>query len=193
MYFFELVKEARSCRRFDEAKPLSLQDVLWLVECARFAPCGRNAQELRYIAVVEKSLCDLLTQNCSWAGALKNWTGPGQGERPTAYLAVLMPERGGEIPCFDTGIACQTIQLAATSRGWGACMLYSFKRETVKTALDAPAGLNTALLVALGVPAEKRVVDAMPADGSFNYWRDAQGVHHVPKRTVAEMVIKKFV
>ena len=32
----------------------------------------------------------------------------------------------------------------------------------------------------------------MPADGSFGYWRDEQGVHYVPKRALADLVLKRF-
>lgn len=192
MDFLELVKEARSCRRFDESKPLSNADLEWLVYCASLAPSARNAQELRYITITGKDICDRLVECSRWATALKNWNGPVKGERPTAFIAILMPETGGDILCFDTGIASQTIQLAATSKGWATCIVYSFNRETVKELLPLPAGMKTGLLLALGVPAEKRVIDVMPASGSYDYWRDEQNVHHVPKRSVTELIFKNL-
>lgn len=192
MDFLALVREARSCRRFDESAPLSQTDLDWLLECARLAPSARNAQELRFITVTQGPMLDKLFPLTRWAGALKDWPGPQQGERPTAFIAVLMPVNAGYLLCYDVGIACQTIQLGATSRGWGACMIQSFDHKGAAALLNVPEGLKIALLLGLGVAVEKRVVAAMPEDGSFAYWRDEQGVHHVPKRALAELLLQKF-
>lgn len=192
MDFLALVREARSCRRFDESAPLSQADLDWLLECARVAPSARNAQELRFITVRQGETLDALFPLTRWAGALKDWKGPQPGERPTAFIAVLMPERGGDLLCYDTGIACQTMQLAATTKGWGACMIQAFDRQKAHALLQVPEGMTIALLMGLGAAAEKRVIDVMPPDHSFTYWRDAQGVHHVPKRTLQELVTRQF-
>lgn len=192
MDFLALAREARSCRRFDESAPLSQGDLEWLLECARLTPSARNAQELRYITVREGPVLDRLFKMTRWAGALKDWGGPQQGERPTGFIAALMPDHAGHLICFDVGIACQTIQLAATSRGWGACMIASFEHKEASALLGVPAGLKIALLIGLGVAVEKRVVATMPEDGSFNYWRDEHGVHHVPKRPLSELLIAKY-
>lgn len=192
MDFLALAREARSCRRFDESAPLSQDDLDWLLECARSAPSARNAQQLRFITVRQGKVLDDLFPLTRWAGAFKDWNGPHPGERPTAFIAALMPERGGDLLCYDVGIACQTIQLAATSRGWGVCMIQSFDHGKVSGLLQPPAGFRIALLLGLGVAAEKRVIDDMPQDGSFTYWRDAEGTHHVPKRSLQELVIKAF-
>lgn len=192
MDFLALVREARSCRRFDESAPLTEQDLEWLLECARLSPSARNAQELRFISVTQGPLLDKLFALTRWAGALKDWKGPGPGERPTAFIATLMPVHATHLNCFDVGIACQTMQLAATSRGWGACMIQAFERKEATELLKVPEGLSIALLLGLGVAVEKRVVAAVPPDGSLTYWRDAQGVHHVPKLPLAQLLINKF-
>ncbi|MDY3810863.1 nitroreductase family protein [Desulfovibrio sp. PG-178-WT-4] len=192
MNFKELVEAARTCRRFEEDKPLSMADLDWLADCARMAPSARNAQELRFILVGPGETCQKLFSLTRWAGALKDWGGPHPGERPTAFIAVLMPESGKELLCYDTGIACQTIQLAATSRGWGCCIIQAFDHKAAPELLGVPEGMKIALVLGLGVAKEKRVLAPMPADGSFGYWRDAEGVHHVPKRPLDELVLKRF-
>ena len=192
MDFRQLVEEARTCRRFHEEQPLAMKDLEWLVDCARLSPCGRNAQELRFIIVGEKEKCQELFSLTRWAGALKDWGGPHTGERPTGFIAVLMPENGKELHYWDTGIACQTIQLAATSRGWGCCMIQSFDHQAVPTLLEVPEGMKVGLVLGLGVAKEKRLVAEMPADGSFTYWRDEAGIHYVPKRSLEELIIKRF-
>lgn len=190
MNFLELATEARTCRRFDESKPLTENNLRWLVECARVTPSARNAQELRFILVTHGSVCDRLFSLTRWAGALKDWNGPEKGERPSAFIAVLMPQKGGDLLWADTGMACQTIQLAATSRGWGACVMQSFDHNAAPGLLNVPEEFKIALLVALGVAKEKRVVDEMPIDGSFAYWRDKEQTHHVPKRSIDELILR---
>lgn len=192
MDFLNFVEGARTCRRFDEAQSLTFKDLEWLLDCARLSPCSRNEQELRYITVNQGDVCQNLVDLCRWAGALKDWKGPAEGEKPTAFIALLAPEESSARYCYDVGIACQTINLAAHSRGWGACIILSFDHVKTTALLQPPQGLKINLLIALGVEAEKRAVAQMPADGSFDYWRDAQGVHHVPKRSLAELIVGKF-
>lgn len=189
MDFLELTRKARTCRRFDESKPLTGDDLKWLMECARLSPCARNAQELRFITISSASLCNELCARVKWASALQGWNGPGSGEKPTAFIALLGPAKAGELVYIDAGIASQTIQLAASSRGWGCCILYSFERPDTARLLAIPDDLKLLLLLALGEAGEKRVIDSMPKDGSFNYWRDVEGVHHVPKRELEELII----
>ena len=192
MDFLALAREARSCRRFDESAPLTEKDLEWLLECARLAPSARNAQELRFITITQGPVLDRLFPLTRWAGALKDWNGPEQGERPTAFIATLMPEHASYTTCYDVGIACQTMQLAATSRGWGACMIQSFDHHKAASLLTIPQGLKIALLLVLGVAQEKRVIAAMPKDGSTTYWRDENDIHHVPKRALTELLIARY-
>ena len=169
-----------------------MADLDWLTECARLAPSARNAQELRFILVGPGETCRKLFALTRWAGALKEWGGPHSGERPTAFIAVLMPENGKELLCYDTGIACQTIQLAAASRDWGCCIIQSFDHKAAPELLGVPEGMKIALVLGLGVAKEERRIAPMPADGSFGYWRDEQAVHYVPKRTLDDLVLKRF-
>ena len=192
MDFEDLVRKARSCRRFIESEQLGQADLDWLVNCARMAPSARNAQQLRFITVKNGLVLDGLFPLTRWAGALKNWGGPAAGERPTGFIAVLMPENSGDLVYIDTGIACQTMQLAATSRGWGACMIYSFQRDEAKKLLQVPAGMNIAILLGLGVEAESRKLVDVPASGSLQYWRDANQVHYVPKLSLEELIFARY-
>ncbi len=108
-----------------------------------------------------------------WAAYLKDWGGPVPGERPAAYIAVLCDRKGSPTPEIDLGIAAQTIQLGAQALGLGCCMIGAFDRDGVRAALglDAEpfAALDIVLVLALGVPAETRVLDTVGEDGDIRY------------------------
>ena len=190
--FHDLVLAARTCRRFVEDEPLSMNDLDWLVDCARLTPSARNAQVLRFSLVTKGDVCDELFRLTAWAGALKGAGTPGPGERPTAFIAIAAPKEGAKLAPYDAGIASETIQLAAATQGWGCCIIYSVNRAEAAPLLGLPAELELLLVLGLGVEKEVRAIAEMPADGSFNYWRDAAGVHHVPKRSLQELVIGRF-
>ncbi len=188
MDFISLVKEARSCRRFEEADRLGADAVHWLVDCARIAPCARNAQVLRFVVAESKQACEAIFPNTRWAGALK-WDGPVSSERPTAYIAILTPEKPGKLVHMDVGIAAQTMQLAAQSKGIGCCMHASFNPKECTEIFQVPEGMEIALILGLGIEKEHRVLAQMPEDGSFTYWRNEEGIHYVPKRSLSEVLL----
>lgn len=192
MDFQRLVSEARSCRRFVQAKRVTQEDTDRLMACASQVPCARNAQVLRYIVVRSPEKCAEVFSHTHWAGALKEWGGPVEGERPTAYIAVLCPKDCISLVYMDVGIASQTIQLEAHTLGIGCCMHASFNKKACATLLRVPENMQIALLLALGAAKEERRLAPMPADGNFNYWRDKDEVHFVPKRTPAELVLAQF-
>lgn len=185
----ELVYGARTRRRFVENERLGLASLEWLTDCARVSPCSKNAQVLRYIAVFSPEACAELYPHLRWAGALKDWDGPMEGERPTGYIAILAPKGAGRLLHIDVGIAAQTLQLAAHARGWGCCMHASFDPIKCAEVLRVPADLNTELILAFGVAKETCAIAPMPSDGACAYWRDDMQVHHVPKRPLGEVLI----
>ncbi|WP_308773913.1 nitroreductase family protein [uncultured Bilophila sp.] len=192
MDFLELVTGARTCRRFREAEGMPAGTLEWLVECARVTPCGGNAQALRFAAAETPEACAAVFPALKWAGMLTDWDGPEAGERPTGYL-VILGEAGtrAKLNAIDAGIAAQTIQLAAYTRDLGCCIFLSFDPRRIRETLGIPENLEPLLVLALGAQKEVRRVETVGADGSVKYWRDAQGVHHVPKRPLKDLLIIK--
>lgn len=87
--FDALVRRARTCRRFDESMRVPREFLLELAELAHLVPCGANAQRLRFHVVSGAEDCARVFDELAWAGALKDWPGPVEGERPTGYIAIL--------------------------------------------------------------------------------------------------------
>lgn len=192
MDFKQLALAARTCRRFEEERPLQMADLEWLVDCARLTPCARNAQQLRYSLVGPGETCRRLFGMTKWAAALKDWGGPFPGERPTGFIVMSMPKNAGDLVWLDTGIAAQTIQLAASSREWGCCMIASFDHSGVSELVQLPDDLRPTLVLGLGVAKEVRRVADVPESGALGYWRDAEQVHYVPKLALDKLILNRF-
>lgn len=188
--FVSLVHAARTCRRFVEANPVSPETLAALVDCVRTTTSARNRQPLRYITISGPDLRAKIFSHLHWAGQLKEWHGPEEGERPTGYIVILSLS-GDSMATCDMGIAAQTIQLHAATLGLGCCMINNFPRDPVREILAVPSSLEIMLVLALGEPKEKRcLTEAKPGD-SLKYWRDDQQVHYVPKLTLDQVLEQK--
>lgn len=190
MDFLKLVTAARTCRRYRQSEPLPAGTLQWLVDCVRVAPSARNQQALRFGIVEDPAACAAFFPALRWAGALPDWPGPVEGERPTGYIVLMAaPEAKGHLFSIDLGIAAQTIQLAAASRGVGCCMFQTYDAALIRSVLSIPEGLEVVMPIALGLELEERRVAAVPESGALTYWRDAEGIHYVPKRTLEEILV----
>jgi len=185
----DLIKSNRSCRRFFEDEPISQETLKWLVNLARLSASAANLQPLKYYLGCTPEVNALIFPCLAWAGYLQDWPGPGAGERPSAYLIILGDrEIAANFGC-DHGIAAQSILLGAREKGLAGCILGSIQRDQLRAALDLPERFEILLVIALGKPKEVVVLEEIPPDGSVKYWRDAQGLHHVPKRRLGDIIL----
>jgi nitroreductase len=194
--FLQLVSEARTCRRYDASKELPAGTLDWLVDCARLTPSASNAQVLRYITVQAPKTREKLYPALGWAAQLKEWGGPIEKERPTGYIVVLSGKGpDGKVSAhsyLDAGIAAQTIQLAAWSKGIGMCIFRNFNPKVISDVVTVPADLEIVLTLALGFAVEERRLVPVGPDGSVKYYRDDKGVHYVPKRLLKDVLLGKY-
>ena len=185
----DLIKRNRSCRRFDGQATVSDATLRELVDLARLSASGANFQPLKYHLSCAAKTNALIFPLLGWAGYLEDWDGPAPDERPTAYITILGDKRIREGFGCDHGIAAQSIMLGATERGLAGCIIGSINRKEMRAALELPEHFDLLLVLALGKPAEKIVLEPLGPDGSIKYWRDEQGRHHVPKRPLDEIVV----
>lgn len=189
MEFSKVVRAARSYRRFDEAAGMPREMLVDLVDIARQTASGANRMPLRYRVVASPEERAAVFVHLKWAAALKDWDGPVDGERPAGYI-VICDAGGGATTAVDEGIAAQTIVLAAATAGYAACMLHAFDKVAVAGALGLPEGVSPIMVVALGRPGETVVMeDAAAGARDTSYWRDDNSVHHVPKRTLEQVLL----
>ncbi len=185
----DLVVRNRSYRRFDESHRVERDTLLELVDLARQTASAANRQPLKYVLSADPQTNARIFPCLGWAAYLKEWPGPAPGERPSAYIVVLVDEAVSKEWWCDDGIAAQTILLGATERGLGGCMIGALRHERLRGALRIPDHLRIRLVIALGKPAERVVIEPVPPSGDIRYWRDGAGVHHVPKRSLEEVVL----
>jgi len=192
MRFRELVTKCRSYRRFDRKCPVPEETLRDLVELACYVPSAKNLQPLRYITVFKSAEVAALYPSLSWAGYLAEWQGPEEWERPQACIVMLGDlEISDDFAC-DSGIAAQTILLGATASGLGGCILGAVNRKKIRELFRIPETFSILMVIALGKPAETVVIDQMDENDSIHYFRDANGIHHVPKRVVDDVLLKFY-
>lgn len=186
----EIMKKRRTIRKFQN-REISREDIVDMIECARRAPSGANLQPLKYFVANEPALCSQVFECTAWAGYLKGAGTPKEGERPTTYIAILCDREirssGFEA---DGGAAAMSIILAAEERGIGSCWIGSINRERLSKLLELDEKYEIFALIALGYPAESPVLEEF--DGDIKYFKDGQGVLHVPKRPLEEIILNKF-
>jgi nitroreductase len=184
----DLIVKNRSYRRFYQDEAISLDTLRELVDLARLSPSSGNRQPLKYLLSCTPETNAVIFPTLAWAGYLKDWPGPGEGEQPSAYVVILGDTKISN-NFVDQGIALQSILLGATERGLGGCTIASIQREQLRQALGIDPRYEILLVLALGKPREKVVIETVGSDGDIKYWRDAEGTHHVPKRSLDEIVL----
>ena len=178
------IKSRRTIRKYIQTA-VPEEVLLKCVDAAIFSPSGGNLQPLRYVIVNDAKLLKQVFSTLSWAVYLPDY-GPTEEEMPRAYIVLLL-NKNGRTPTHDASIASMSISMVAHDEGLGSCILASVDRTKLRKVLNVPETLNVALVVALGYPAENPVVEPV-SDGKINYWLDNNGVLHVPKRDIKDIV-----
>ena len=188
----ELILKTRSYRRFDSSLKLKREQLINFIELSRYTGSAANLQPLKYIVSTDSRTNSIIYDSLSWAGYLNGWDGPVENERPTGYILILTDTSIRENADIDIGISAQSILLSASERGFGGCMFGSIQRNALRKALQIPDNLKISLIIALGKPKEKVILEDAEPGSSIKYYRDKESVHHVPKRTLKEILIKVY-
>lgn len=184
----DLILKNRSFRRFDQSAIVPMRLLREMVEAARLSGSARNMQPLRYMLFNDSDACTRIFPTLAWAGYMKEWPGPVEGERPSAYIIMLGDLDLSNDWWCDDGIAAQSMLLTAVEQEFGGCIIGSVQREKLRDILDIPENYKIIQVLALGKPAEEVVIDDV-ASGDIKYWRDKNDIHHVPKRSLDELII----
>ena len=183
----DLILKNRSCRRFHQEVTVDSETLRELVDLARLSASANNKQPLKYILSCEPEKSDSILRYIRF-GVFDDGK-PPEGERPSAYIIILGDTDIMEKFGCDHGIAAQSIMLGATARGLGGCIIAWIDKEGLSKALDISDRYKILLVLALGKPKQKAVIEEVGSDGNTSYWQDNEGIHHVPKRALDDIII----
>ncbi|HHV59880.1 MAG TPA: nitroreductase [Clostridiaceae bacterium] len=187
MDVYQAIYKRRTIRKFKQQK-IDRKVLEKLIDAARFAPSGNNLQPVKYRIVEEPEEVAKVFEQVKWAGYIAPEGNPKKGEEPVAFIMVLadtnIRKAGYEL---DVGAAVQNLLLSAVEEGIGTCWIGSVNRDNVRNILNIPENLVISTAIALGYPAEEPVSEE--EQGSIKYYKDSNGVLHVPKRALRDIII----
>jgi len=187
---YSLMLQRRSIRKF-KPDPIPSKILVRAVNAARLAPCGANAQSLKFYIVQEPKLVAQLFSLSKWGMHLPDGSAcPKEGERPTAWLLILHDQA---IPAttlaIDMGIAGEHAVLCALNEGVGSCWILNMNFKKAAEILDLPAFLEIHAAIALGYPNIEPQAVALPPSRSTKYYWEETGNFCVPKRSLSEVML----
>ncbi len=161
----DLILANRSRRRFHQDVAIEEETLRELVDLARNSASTSNRQPLKYILSSDPEKNAKIFPLLGFAGQLREWPGPSEGERPSAYIVILLDTEIAKVAGCDHGIAAQSILLGATEKGLGGCMHGSVKKDEFRKAFEVPERYEILLAISLGKPKEKVVLETVGSDG----------------------------
>jgi nitroreductase len=148
----ELIRARWSPRAFDATRDVERSELLRIFEAARWAPSSGNEQPWRFLvasrtrepALHDAIIATLTEKNRAWAAAA-----------PVLVLIAVQEslerdETVSPLAWYDTGHAVGLLTLQATAQGLSIRQMVGFDRERARTACRVPAGLDPAIVMAIG-------------------------------------------
>jgi len=136
----EAIRTRRSVRSFKTEK-IPDQDIVKILEAARWAPSAGNRQPWTFIYVKDPQVLRML-KNCS----------PGLYADAVAGIIIGIEKKSEKRGLLDACFAAENMLLAAHALGIGSCPIVSFNGEAIKKIIDAPENWEPVLVVSLGYP-----------------------------------------
>jgi len=145
-----------SGRAYDSSKPVSEENVIALLEAARWAPSCYGDQPWRFI------VWNRHTDPASWESAFNCLASGNQGWVKNAPLLLLAtadglfnhngtPNRWGQ---YDTGAASENLCLQAASMGMMAHQMGGFDVEKTRSTFSIPEEYSLMAMISVGYPAD---------------------------------------
>ena len=187
MDVWQAIETRRSVRKFQQI-PVEMEKLRRIVDAGRLAPNGANQQPLKFRIVREPELVKQICRCVNWAIRITPQGIPAETEEPTAFIAVLadtsIKPQGHQA---EAGAAVENMLLAACAQGLGGCWMGAIDRARIMQIMQLGEPFALLFVIALGYPAETPVTE--PLVSSPDYYKDSQGVLHVPKRSLKDVLV----
>jgi len=154
---FKAIKGRRSVRAFTD-EPVSEEEIMKIIDAARWAPSAGNIQPWEFIVVQDAKTKRGLVEAALDQTFIE--------EAPVVFVVCANPtrssrrygSRGASLYCLqDTAAAIQNMHLAAYAMGLATCWVGSFQEEEVRSVLNLPDYLRSVAIIPVGHAAEKPV------------------------------------
>ena len=160
----EAIKNRRSIRKFTDQK-VEEETINEIIDLTRYSPSWKNSQTPKYYVVTSQELKNKIATECV-SGFTKN----ADNINGAPALVVIAYDTGicgfnkdgtyttskeDRWEMFDSGIATQTLCLAAHSLGLGTVILGIFDEDKVSEVMCLPENKKVAALIPLGYPDTK--------------------------------------
>lgn len=178
----------RTIRKFTQEK-LNKKDLEKLLEYVRLAAYPSNMQPLKFSIITDVKMIEKIFPNTKWAGYLPETGTPKDGERPTAYIAVLGDKSIKQSFEVEAGAAVTSMMLGAFDMGIASCWLGAINRKNLMKIFNlSEENFDLLYLLALGYPSQKS--DICEVKDDIKYFELPDGQICVPKRSLEEITIK---
>jgi nitroreductase len=160
------------------------------------APNGHNHQILEFVIIDDERLIPSMVACYGHPPKLPVQDAddlPQQDQYPRAFIAILINRtlevatgvpREGHMP--GVGAAAQNAMLVALENGVSSCPMMGLESSALKQLLGIPDDYDIGMLISLGYAAESVVADE--TSGSVERWTDDDGVRHIPKRRLVDIL-----
>lgn len=151
-----LLRERASRRAIDPA-PLGEEDLLALLEAARWAPSWGNGQPWRFVLVrsaqARAAIAAGLSRGNAWAA-----------NAPAFIVLAADPADGKERDgqpyyLFDCGLAVLSLIVEATQRGLVAHPIAGWDQSVIHSAINAPENTRVVVVIVVGKPGNIEMLD----------------------------------
>lgn len=165
----DLIKERRSIRKYKNT-PVKKEDLIKVLEGARWAPSWANYQVWHFILVTEPQIKEKLTEAIySKRAAEAMMQAPltivacAQKGKSGLLRGEVVTDKGDWWYMFDLGLAMQNLVLMAYSLGLGTVHVGHFNAKKAEGILGVPSGMAVVEMTPLGYPDE--IAKAPPRKG----------------------------
>lgn len=157
----DIISRRWSCRAFDASRPVSREQIVALLEAARWAPSCFGDQPWRFL------VWDRNGNEPAWRRAfdcLGEWNRNWVKNAPVLLLATAnsrfsrndKPNAWGQ---YDTGAASENLCLQAVAMGLMAHQMGGFDADRIRQVAGVPEQFACMAMIAVGYQAEESVLD----------------------------------
>jgi nitroreductase len=148
----EAIAKRWSPRAYDATKPVSPEQIIALLEAARWAPSSYNDQPWRFI------VCDKASNPKAWQAAFDCLMSSNQTWVKDAPLLLLgcantildVNQQANRFGQYDTGAAAENLVLQAASMGLAAHQMGGFNADAAREVFAIPAQFTPMAMVTVG-------------------------------------------